>query len=67
MQYLVSTMDDDEDAVVVTEVWTDAEAHLQGLQDPMAALMITQARPLIAGVEARYELDVRGGWLRVGD
>lgn len=67
VQYLVSTMNDDVDAVVVTEVWTDQQAHLQGLQDPTAALLVMQARELIAGVEARYELDVQGGWLRVGE
>ena len=49
--YIVNVSEDDPDAIWVTELWTDADAHAASLQDEAAKAQIQRARPLIAGVE----------------
>ncbi len=58
--YLVATTDDP-DEVAVTEVWSDAQSHLESLQDPGIPELISRARPSIAGVKGQTRLQVLGG------
>jgi quinol monooxygenase YgiN len=57
--YMVAREGDD--AIWVTEVWTDREAHDASLRAPGVPEMIARARPLIAGIEGRAEFSVLGG------
>jgi quinol monooxygenase YgiN len=59
--YVISRSPDDADAVWVTEVWTSAEAHQASLEDERVRELITQARPLIAGLGERFALSPVGG------
>ena len=58
--YLVATTDRD-DEVAVTEVWTDQAAHDASLHDPGVPELITEARPVIAGMAGQTPLTVLGG------
>lgn len=49
--YIVNVSDDDPDAVWVTELWKDAEAHAASLRNEEALALIQRGRPLIAGAE----------------
>jgi quinol monooxygenase YgiN len=49
------------DAIWVTEVWTDREAHDASLNAPGVPEAIARARPLIAGMEGRAEFEPLGG------
>ncbi|WP_169084378.1 putative quinol monooxygenase [Paenibacillus sp. PL91] len=49
--YIVNVSEDDPDAIWVTELWKDADAHAASLKDEQTIALIQQARPLIAGVE----------------
>lgn len=60
VHYVVSTSDEP-DAVWVTEVWTDREAHDTSLEPEDVRALIQRARPLIAGMSDRTELTVQGG------
>ena len=57
--YVVSR--EGEDAIWVTEAWTDRDAHDASLQAPGVPETIARARPLIAGMEGRAEFEVLGG------
>ena len=59
--YVVSRSVDDVDAVWVTEVWTSSDAHQASLEDQRVRELITEARPLIAGLGERFELSPLGG------
>jgi quinol monooxygenase YgiN len=59
--YLVSRLPDSEDAVWVTEVWTDAEAHSASLELEATKALIERSRPLIAGAPEPTELTPLGG------
>lgn len=59
--YLVSRSPEDADAVWVTEVWTDRDAHQASLQDDRVQELVARARPLIAGLGERFELMPVGG------
>ena len=59
--YLVSRLAEDPDAVQVVEVWTDQEAHQASLQLPAVQDVIGRARPIIAGMSDRMELQPLGG------
>ncbi len=60
IHYVVSTSQQPDD-VWVSEVWTDEEAHRRSLEPEDIRALIHEARPLIAGMSERTELDVRGG------
>jgi hypothetical protein len=45
----------------VTELWTDRAAHATSLEPADIQSVIQGARPLIAGMSDRTELDVHGG------
>jgi quinol monooxygenase YgiN len=49
--YIVNVSDEDPDAVWVTELWRDAEAHAASLKFENVLALIQRARPLIAGME----------------
>lgn len=58
--YVVSTSEEP-DAVWVSEIWTDEEAHDKSLEPADIRALIQEARPFITGMSHRTELDVRGG------
>ena len=60
LHYVVSTSDEP-DAVWVSEVWTDREAHAASLAPEDVRSLIEEARPLIAGISDRTELSIQGG------
>jgi quinol monooxygenase YgiN len=49
--YIVNVSDDDPDAVWVTELWRDAEAHAASLKNQSVLALIQRGRSLIAGAE----------------
>lgn len=49
--YIVNVSDDDTDAVWVTELWSNAEAHAASLKDEKTLALIQRGRQLIAGVD----------------
>ena len=59
--YIVSRDLNQPDMVWVTEAWTDREAHDASLRAPGTPELIARARPLIAEVEGRAELEPLGG------
>jgi len=59
--YLVSRDTADPDGIWVSEVWTDAAAHQASLEPEAIRAIIAQARPLIAGMSDRAELEISGG------
>ena len=59
--YLVSRDPGNPDAVWVTEVWDDAEAHAASLQLDAVQQLIARARPVIAAMGERFELEPVGG------
>jgi quinol monooxygenase YgiN len=59
--YFVSRSLEDDDAIWVTEAWTDRDAHGAALQDEATKAMISRARPLIAGFSDRSEFRPVGG------
>lgn len=60
VHYLIST-NDEADAVWVSEVWTDKEAHDASLEPDDVKAVIQQAMPLIASMSDQTELQVLGG------
>ena len=61
LQYLVATSPGHDHGVWVTELWTDRAAHAASLEPEEVRAVIQRARPLIAGMSDRTELDVHGG------
>lgn len=59
--YLIATAPDDADALWITEVWRDKEAHDASLTLPGVQAIIARARPLIAGFGERFETVPLGG------
>ena len=59
--YFVSRSLEDDDAIWVTEAWTDREAHDAALRDEATKMTIARARPLIAGFSGRSEFRPVGG------
>ncbi|UYN91031.1 MAG: antibiotic biosynthesis monooxygenase [Anaerolineales bacterium] len=59
--YLVSSQPGEPDAVWVSEVWASQPAHQASLEDQATRELISQARPLIAAISDRVELDTQGG------
>jgi quinol monooxygenase YgiN len=60
LSYVVGTAGE-EDAVCVSEVWTDQAAHATSLDDQSARDLIGQARDLLAGPPEQTRLSVQGG------
>jgi quinol monooxygenase YgiN len=61
LSYVVAHDPSDADALWVTEVWTDADAHRASLALPSVQGAIARGRPLIAGFGERYETRPVGG------
>ena len=59
--YVVAHDPTDADALWVTEVWTDADAHRASLALPSVQDAIARGRPLIAGFGERIETRPVGG------
>ncbi|MDT0508278.1 putative quinol monooxygenase [Novosphingobium sp. MMS21-SN21R] len=51
----------DENAIWITEVWTDEASHKASLGLPQVQEAIRKARPIIAGFGARAEVERAGG------
>ncbi|WP_049579751.1 putative quinol monooxygenase [Streptomyces sp. SBT349] len=59
--YVVGLAADDEQAIVVTEVWESKEHHDASLDLPAAKAAIGEAMPLLTGEFTRRETHVVGG------
>ena len=59
--YLISTSPAEPDAVLVTEVWADKEAHDDSLKLESVRVLITQVFPILAGPPEGIELQPVGG------
>lgn len=59
--YLVNRDLHERDAVWVLEVWDDAEGHAASLRLPPVQELITRARPVIASMGERFEMEPLGG------
>lgn len=59
--YVVSRDQANPDAVWVMEVWDDAQAHRASLDLDAVQQLIARARPIIARMGERFELDPLGG------
>jgi quinol monooxygenase YgiN len=60
IHYVISTSDEPE-AVWVSEVWTEADAHDASLARPEIRGLIERVRPLVAGMSDQTQLHVHGG------
>lgn len=58
--YIVSTIEGDESAVWVSEIWESKEAHDKSLSIAGVAELIAQARPMIRGMEQMVLTPVHG-------
>lgn len=61
LSYVVALDPADPDALWVTEVWTDEDAHRASLSLPSVRDAIARGRPLIAGFGERFETRPVGG------
>ncbi len=61
LSYVVALDPADPDALWVTEVWTDGDAHRASLSLPSVRDAIARGRPLIAGFGERFETRPLGG------
>ncbi len=61
LSYVVALDPADPDALWVTEVWTDEDAHRASLSLPSVQEAIMRGRPLIAGFGERIETRPVGG------
>ncbi len=61
LSYILALDPADPDAIWITEVWTDREAHKASLDLPAVQEAIAKARPLIAGFGERFETEPVGG------
>lgn len=61
LSYIVANDPTDDNAIWITEVWTDQASHQASLQLPQVQEAIRQARPIIAGFGERFETVPLGG------
>ncbi|MFC4812136.1 putative quinol monooxygenase [Paenibacillus sp. GCM10023250] len=59
--YVVSLLPDEPDAIWITEVWDNAEAHRASLALEATQAMIARAKPLIAGFDQQVKHVPLGG------
>ncbi|WP_336769840.1 putative quinol monooxygenase [Bacillus bombysepticus] len=59
--YIVSTSDDEPNAIYIFEVWSNEEAHKASLTLESTQALIKRAKPLITGAERISTLCPRGG------
>lgn len=55
LSYVIAQDPTNPDALWITEVWTDKEAHAASLKLPAVQAAIAKGRPLIAGFPQRFE------------
>ncbi len=60
-EYVISEVRDEPDALWVTEVWADQDAHARSLQNDQVRTIISKAMPLIAGMTQQVHLTPLGG------
>lgn len=61
LSYIVAHDPLDENAIWITEAWTDKESHRASLSLPAVQQAIARAKPLIAGFGERFETEPVGG------
>lgn len=61
LSYVVADDPTDDNAIWITEVWTDQASHQASLQLQQVQEAIRQARPIIAGFGERFETTPLGG------
>jgi quinol monooxygenase YgiN len=61
LSYIVARDPANPDAIWVTEVWKDQDAHKASLSLPSVQRAIAHGRPMIAGFGERYETEPLGG------
>ncbi|NBD24387.1 antibiotic biosynthesis monooxygenase [Paenibacillus sp. T1] len=59
--YIVGVLPEEPDAIWITEVWDNAEAHQASLALEVTQAMIRRAKPLIAGFEQQVKHVPLGG------
>ena len=65
LSYVIARDPTNADALWITEVWTDKDAHAASLKLPSVLAAIAKARPMIAGFPQRFEtIPVAGHGLR---
>ena len=55
LSYVIAKDPNNADALWITEVWTDKDAHAASLKIPAVQAAIAKARPIIAGFPQRFE------------
>ncbi|HWT52883.1 MAG TPA: putative quinol monooxygenase [Caulobacter sp.] len=61
LSYVIAKDPTNADAIWITEVWTDKDAHAASLKLPAVQTAIAKARPIIAGFPQRFETVPVGG------
>jgi quinol monooxygenase YgiN len=61
LSYVIARDPSDEDALWVTEVWTDETHHKASLSLPSVQAAIARARPIIAGFDSHVVTEPVGG------
>lgn len=59
--YVVSSAQDDDDTIWVTEIWESKEHHDMSLQTPEVKAAIGEVMPMLTGEFTSQELSVVGG------
>lgn len=66
LSYVIAKDPANADALWITEVWTDKEAHAASLKLPAVQAAIAKARPIIAGLPQHFETEpVAGQGLKI--
>lgn len=55
LSYVIAKDPTNDDALWITEVWTDKDAHAASLKLPSVQAAIAKGRPIIAGFPQRFE------------
>lgn len=61
LSYVIANDPEDENALWITEVWENAEAHKASMSLPSVQEAIKAGRPMIAGFAERFETQPIGG------
>ena len=61
LSYVIAKDPANADAIWITEVWTDKDAHAASLKLPAVQAAIAKARPIIAGFPQHFETVPVGG------
>lgn len=61
LSYVIAEDPANADAIWITEVWTDKDAHAASLKLPAVQAAIAKARPIIAGFPQHFETTPVGG------